>query len=353
MPQQISELAHATSPLVGRVASAFRVVPPPTVIRDVTQHAISAVLFKTRLKPRYLGATSEATAVNAIAANHILLWQASAARPTTGPPAMLPIQPMPGAASPLPVMPPPVPPSPPRPKPQAPGGVPPPVQALNFSQVFTKLRSSVLTLMLTAIGSLMLLVMQYYPLGLALLGFTAALLHEKLTSMGMMFVSVATALGSGVASAAIDAQWNTVLFWSVCLTFVGLLVLGKQLSDYVRGVKPDEPLLPSWLIQQQQLFAQLPQESSPPPLPPPYEPPFEGGYEEECEGPPELQQNLFAFASGTAPLGPVSNTFAGQTGWLREASRPHRSSQLTGSLSPCGCSPVQVCSLVPQAPSLV
>ncbi|CAE8615561.1 unnamed protein product [Polarella glacialis] len=245
MPQQISELAHATSSLVGRVASAFRVVPPPAVIRDVTQHAIGAVLFKTRLKPRYLGATSEATAVNAIAARHIPLWQASPARPTTGPPAMLPIQPMPGTASPLPVMPLPVPPSPPRPKPQAPGGVPPPVPALNFSQVFTKLRSSVLTLMLTAIGSLMLLVMQYYPLGLALLGFTAALLYEKLTSMGMMFVSVATALGSGVASAAIDAQWNTVLFWSVCLTFVGLLVLGKQLSDYVRGVKPDEPLLPS------------------------------------------------------------------------------------------------------------
>ncbi|CAE8606484.1 unnamed protein product [Polarella glacialis] len=170
--------------------------------------------------------------------------------------------------------------------------------------------------MLTAIGSLMVLVMQYYPLGLALLGFTAALLYEKLTSMGMMFVSVATALGSGVASAAIDAQWNTVFFWSVCLTFVGLLVLGKQLGDYVRGVKPDEPLLPSWLIQQQhQLFAQLPQDSSPPPLPPPYEPPFESGYEEEGADSPTLQQNLFAFASGTAPLGPVSNTFAGQTGW--------------------------------------
>ncbi|CAE8684103.1 unnamed protein product, partial [Polarella glacialis] len=268
MPQQISELAHATSSLVSRVALAFRVVPPPTVIRDVTQHAIGALLFKTRLKPRYLGATSEVTAVNAIAANHIPFWQTAAARAPTGPPPMLPIQPMPGPASPPPVMQQTLPPAPPRPKPQTPGGSSPPVQTLSFSQVFAKLRSSVLTLMLTATGSLMLLVMHYYPLGLALLGFTAALLYEKLTSMGKMFVSVAAALGSGVASAVIDAQWN------------------MHPHDGAAQTQPS-----------------------------PFEPHFEAEFEGEAAEPPELQQNLLAFAAGTAQLGPVSHTFAVQTGW--------------------------------------
>ncbi|CAE8589938.1 unnamed protein product [Polarella glacialis] len=163
---------------------------------------------------------------------------------------------------------------------------------------------------------LMLLVMQYYPLGLALLGFIAALLYEKFAPVGMMTASFATALGSGVASAAIDTQWNTVLFWSARLMFVGLLAFGTQLSNRVRGVKPYEPVLPFWVIhQQQQLLAQHPHDSAAQTLPtfsgPHVETDVEGGAAE----PLEPQQNWLVFEADTSQLGSFSHNLAGQTGW--------------------------------------
>mmetsp|Transcript_36463 Transcript_36463/g.65967 ORF Transcript_36463/g.65967 Transcript_36463/m.65967 type:complete len:99 (-) Transcript_36463:23-319(-) len=95
---------------------------------------------------------------------------------------------------------------------------------------------------------LMWLMTQCYPLGLALLVFIAVHLYEKLTSMGMEAAPLLTSVGAGAAAAATKAQWNTVLFWVMCLTFVELLLLGKHLLDLIRKVKHDEPLLPFWVI---------------------------------------------------------------------------------------------------------
>ncbi|CAE8634790.1 unnamed protein product [Polarella glacialis] len=62
---------------------------------------------------------------------------------------------------------------------------------------------------------LLVLAMQYYPLGLAMLGFIAFHLYEKFDSMGMIASSLVTAWGQEVASVITESQWNTVLFWCV------------------------------------------------------------------------------------------------------------------------------------------
>ncbi|CAE8594468.1 unnamed protein product [Polarella glacialis] len=148
----------------------------------------------------------------------------------------------------------------------------------------------------------MVLMVQCYPLGLALLGFTALHLYEKLTSVGMSAAPLCTSVGPGAAAAATGTQWNTVLFRVRCLTFVGLVVLSKHLLDFVRQVKHDEPLLPVWVVQQRQPFlAQHPRDRATRKL--------------SVAEPPKLRQNSFDFAAGIAELDLTSRSPADQSGW--------------------------------------
>ncbi|CAE8631456.1 unnamed protein product [Polarella glacialis] len=171
-------------------------------------------------------------------------------------------------------------------------------------------------------SQLIVLMMQRYPLGLALLGFIALHLYEKLTSMGIKAVPLFTSVGPGAATATTEAQWNTVLSWVMCLTFVGLLVLGKHLLDFIRQVKHDEPLLPVWVIQQRQPFlAQHPQDSASRKL--------------SVAEPPKLQQNHFDYAAGIAQLDPTPRSPDGQTGWTPGGYLPPQSSS-TATEAPTG-----------------
>ncbi|CAE8676807.1 unnamed protein product [Polarella glacialis] len=112
-------------------------------------------------------------------------------------------------------------------------------------------------------SQLMKLMVQCCPLGVALLVFFALHLFEKHTSMRKEAVQVPASVGAGAATAATAAQWDTVLFWVMCSTFVGLVWLNKHLLSVIRGVKHDESLLPVRVIQppqQQPFLAQLHQD---------------------------------------------------------------------------------------------
>ncbi|CAE8621317.1 unnamed protein product [Polarella glacialis] len=148
----------------------------------------------------------------------------------------------------------------------------------------------------------MRLMAQCFPFGLALLVFIALHLFEKLASMGMLTAPLATAAIPEVAAAATKSQWNTVLFWVMCLTFVGLVVLCKHLLVFIRQVKLNVPLLPVWVDQQQQPFlAQHPRDGATRKLP--------------VAEPARLQQNAFDPAAKIAQLDFTSRCHADQTGW--------------------------------------
>jgi hypothetical protein len=168
----------------------------------------------------------------------------------------------------------------------------------------------------------MLLLMEYYSLGLGLLGFTAHLAYVKLKSMGLAVATVAAAVTSGITSLAIDLEWGTVIMWGAMLTFVSLCAVGKLLRDYVNGAPVPEPPLPSWLIQQQQqqLFSQAQQQQQQEtPLAAKPAPQVQFAFEEEAEAEegdlPPMHHNLAAFARNQPGFGPASNTFGMQTGW--------------------------------------
>ncbi|CAE8602022.1 unnamed protein product [Polarella glacialis] len=150
----------------------------------------------------------------------------------------------------------------------------------------------------------MRLMAQCCPLGLALLVFIALHLFEKLTAMGMEAAPLRTSVDSGAAAAATKAQWDPVLFWVMCSTFVGLLLLSKHLLDFIRKVRHDEPLLPVWVIQppQQQPFLAQPQQDR-------------GTRKVFVAESPELQQNSHGFAASPAQLGPASRNLDGQGKW--------------------------------------
>ncbi|CAE8724591.1 unnamed protein product [Polarella glacialis] len=154
-------------------------------------------------------------------------------------------------------------------------------------------------------SQLMRLMAQCCPLGLALLVFTGLHLFEKHTSMGMEASPLLTSVGTGAAAAATKAQWDTVLFWVMRSTFVGLLLRSKHLLDFIGKVKHDEPLLPVWVIQ-----------------PPQQQQPFLAQHQQDrgirkllVAESPELQQNASGFAVGPAQLDPTSRNFASQTEW--------------------------------------
>ncbi|CAE8611017.1 unnamed protein product [Polarella glacialis] len=150
---------------------------------------------------------------------------------------------------------------------------------------------------------LMRLISQCCPFGLALLVFIVVHLFEKLASMEMLAAPLVTAVVPEVATAATESQWNTLLFWVMCLIFVGLVVLGKHLLDFIRQVKYNEPLLPVWVVQQQQqpLLAQRPRDGATRKL--------------SVSEPPRLQQNAFDPAAKIAQLDFTSRCHSDQTGW--------------------------------------
>eukprot|EP00442_Polarella_glacialis_P047256 CAMPEP_0115051446 /NCGR_PEP_ID=MMETSP0227-20121206/2350_1 /TAXON_ID=89957 /ORGANISM="Polarella glacialis, Strain CCMP 1383" /LENGTH=349 /DNA_ID=CAMNT_0002435425 /DNA_START=611 /DNA_END=1662 /DNA_ORIENTATION=+ len=116
---------------------------------------------------------------------------------------------------------------------------------------------------------------------------------------------VPTSVDAGAATAATTTQWDTVLFWVICSTFVGLVSMAsKHLLNVIRGVKYDESLLPVWVIQpsqQQPFLAQLQQDR--------------GTRQLFASGPPGLQQNPSVFAAGPAQLDPTPRPFASQVEW--------------------------------------
>ncbi|CAE8611368.1 unnamed protein product [Polarella glacialis] len=152
-------------------------------------------------------------------------------------------------------------------------------------------------------SQLMRLISQCCPFGLALLVFITVHLFEKLASMEMLAAPLVTAVVPEVAAVATESQWNTVLFWVMCLIFVGLVVLGKHLLDFIRQVKHNEPLLPVWVVQQQQqqpFLAQRPRDGATRKLP--------------VSEPPRLQQNAFDPAAKIAQLDFTSLCHSDQTG---------------------------------------
>jgi len=147
-----------------------------------------------------------------------------------------------------------------------------------------------------------MLMVQCYPFGLALLVFAALRLYEKLTSMGMPAAPLCTSVDIGAATAATEAQWNTVLFWMRCLAFVGLVVLSKHLLDFVKRVNHDEPMLPVCVAKQQQpSLAQHSRDRATRKL--------------FVAEPMKLQLDSFDSAAGTAQLDPTFCSPADQPGW--------------------------------------